>query len=243
MLSLAAVGLAMVLDWMHAQFNSGAYYWNESLLFNTYWLLFLPIGMLFQTRAIPFIKKTALAIAIHALVYALLVQTLSMLLFEHTYNFLTTLQYTSFNDCYKYLLMYSLLFYLPKSNNSRPVPAPALNDSAPDGLTIKEGRQVLFLPYASITHIRAERPYIAIHTAEKQFLQLESLTSIAEQLPPDQFFRIHKSVIVQAAAILSLRSRGNGDYDVALLDGTELRMSRRYVQHLKTRVNLEKLLR
>lgn len=240
---MLAVILAMLLDWMQARFHEGAYYWTESLLFNTYWILFLPVGMLLQQKSIHFLKKLLLAVVLHAMVYALLVQTLSMLLLDHTYFFSHTLEYTSFNDFYKYFLVYGLVFYWQPRSISTSLTNPVPPSPGPEGLTIKEGRQQFQLPYSSITYIRSERPYIAINTKEKQFLHLESLSGIAQQLPADQFFRIHKSVIVQVAAIQSLRSRGNGDYDVLLMDGTELRMSRRFVQEFKSLPGSGKLFR
>lgn len=61
---------------------------------------------------------------------------------------------------------------------------------------------------------------------------LNSLKHIIKRLP-ENFKRIHKSTIVNVDYISEFKSRGNGDYDVIMNDGSVLRLSRNYREELK----------
>jgi len=62
------------------------------------------------------------------------------------------------------------------------------------------------------------------------------MQTLEEQLDPDVFMRVHRSVIVRLDRIdVMLRSAG-GDYAVRLKDGTELSMSRSRRADLEARL-------
>ncbi len=85
---------------------------------------------------------------------------------------------------------------------------------------------------SEILYLYAEKPYIAIHTGSKTYLHSSTLKSIIHHLDP-AFLRIHKSIIVNTCAVVSYKSRQNGDYDLCMSDGTELRLSRNYAAAFK----------
>ncbi|MEI2749283.1 MAG: LytTR family DNA-binding domain-containing protein [Ferruginibacter sp.] len=78
---------------------------------------------------------------------------------------------------------------------------------------LKAERKSIFRS-ASIVYISSSTPYISIHAGNKKFLSNETLKSVEEKLPPDQFIRIHKSTIVNINMVTSFQSRLNGDYDL-----------------------------
>jgi two-component system LytT family response regulator len=45
-----------------------------------------------------------------------------------------------------------------------------------------------------------------------------------------RFVRIHRSTIVNIQSVSKWTSRGNGDYDLLMSEGTLLRLSRNYAQ-------------
>lgn len=85
-----------------------------------------------------------------------------------------------------------------------------------------------------IYQITAETPYISIQLEGKKHLHTETLKSISTQLDNKTFVRVHKSTIVNLDKVISLKSRLNGDYDIFLKNGVELRLSRTYVTNLKS---------
>lgn len=101
--------------------------------------------------------------------------------------------------------------------------------SAPlDRLMIKDGGRVLFLQVEEIDWIEAAGVYVQIHTAGKTWLHRISLSELEAKLDARQFIRIHRSTIVNLSRIRELRPHSHGDFLVALRDGAELKLSRRY---------------
>jgi two-component system LytT family response regulator len=54
------------------------------------------------------------------------------------------------------------------------------------------------------------------------------LENLAGQLDSNKFVRIHRRMIVAVHRIVEMRPLANGDAVLTLLDGRELRVSRRY---------------
>jgi len=95
-------------------------------------------------------------------------------------------------------------------------------------LVHKNGRRVL-LPVGRILYLEARGNYIRL-TVEggDSHLVRGPLEQLQEQLDPLQFARIHRSTIVNLDYVRELRPDMSGGYDVALEDGTILRLSRTY---------------
>ncbi|THH36548.1 LytTR family DNA-binding domain-containing protein [Neolewinella litorea] len=105
-------------------------------------------------------------------------------------------------------------------------PAPAV---APT-LSVKIGGLTTLLPVADLRYALAEKPYVALHTADRKYLVSESLNELAGRLSPHGFVRVHKSSVVRLSAITGYLSRRNGDYDLALEGGRTQRLSRHYLE-------------
>ncbi|MEE1945601.1 LytTR family DNA-binding domain-containing protein [Pedobacter sp. KR3-3] len=231
--TLALCLLAVLQDFLQSNYNQSAFFLSESLLFRSFWILALPV-VLVQVRLLrsklpsrPTIQlpiSIAGAVLLHLLLFSGLVNLLSALLFDHTYTFGRVFYYSITEDLYKCVLIYSLSAgiyrYWPVSKPKTFVPTSVL--------TIQDGRNYTALPIQEIIYIQAASPYIAIHTANKQYLHTASLKSILGELDENQFVRIHKSTIVNLGEVAGYQSRLNGDYDVRLKNGTELRLSRNY---------------
>lgn len=99
-------------------------------------------------------------------------------------------------------------------------------------IKIKNGHNTLLVEVDKISWISSDGAYLNIHTANKKYVILDSLKNIITTLP-ENFKRIHRSTIVNIDHVEGLTSRGNGDYDMRLDSGKELRLSRNYVKPLK----------
>ena len=55
--------------------------------------------------------------------------------------------------------------------------------------------------WADILYIEGLKDYVTIHTKQQKVVSLQRLKSLEEQLPSDQFIRIHNSFIVSLHAI------------------------------------------
>lgn len=227
-------GFMMLQDLLTARRMGYSFYWNESLLFSAYWLLAIPIFFIThlwikQTTAQPARAGLAgisvLAMLVHMVIYAMGLWLVSAFFMDHTYGFQKNLYYTISNDLVRYLLLYTgLFFYL---NAFRKTAPPVLQPLPSGKLLVIQGKTSIPISISSISYIQTADPYIAVHADGRKHLLAQSLSGIMTQLD-SRFVRIHRSTILNTESVSQWTSRGNGDYDVMMLDGTRLRLSRNY---------------
>lgn len=102
-------------------------------------------------------------------------------------------------------------------------------DSAPkflERIVIKSTGKVMFLPVAEIDWIEADDYYVKIHTADRSHLLRETMGELENNLNPNQFQRIHRSVIVNINRIREVQSDFQNKSVVVLNNGKKLKMSR-----------------
>lgn len=103
---------------------------------------------------------------------------------------------------------------------------------------LQAGRKRIPVPAGDIVSIHADSPYVAVHTKGNVYLQTSTLRHLEESLDPSVFVRVHRSTIANVRCITEMKSRMNGDYDLQMSDGREIRLSRRYAQALKDKLPL-----
>ena len=86
------------------------------------------------------------------------------------------------------------------ANEAQPADA-APTTSAADYLMVKADYRLYKINFADLLYIEGQHEYVSFYTSEKRITALYSLKSLEEQLPPDQFVRVHKSYIVSIANI------------------------------------------
>ncbi len=251
--TLSYLGVLLVIllvtimqDFLHSRYNSHSFYFSESLLFNLFWVLVIPVGFglryafqkfpVLRTVKSRFLKKILFVFAgssLHILAFSGLIFAVSALFYSHTYGFVGNLRYSIFQDLYKYLFIYAAISLLVFRKRNELKSADSLSKIR-NQLVIGSGRSNLIVPINQILFIRSSSPYIEIHTADKKHLHSETLKSMVEKLDPAQFLQIHKSTIINLQQVVSYKSRLNGDYDVLLQNGQELRLSRNFVNRFKS---------
>ncbi len=237
--------VTILQDLLHSRYNSYSFYFSESLLFNSFWALVFPIsfglGFTFQKLSIlqtienRFFQKILFVLAgliIHILAYSALIFGVSALTYSHTFGFVENLRYSISQDLFKYLFIYAAISLLVFRKKAEIKSADSIS-KIQDQLVIYYGRSNLIVPINQIVFIRSSSPYIEIHTADKKYLHSETLKSMVEKLDSAQFLQIHKSTIINLQQVVSYKSRLNGDYDVLLQNGYELRLSRNFVNRFK----------
>jgi DNA-binding LytR/AlgR family response regulator len=95
----------------------------------------------------------------------------------------------------------------------------------------RSDRKMVRLRLEDILYIESLKDYIKVVTSNQTFLTKQSISSMEENLPGDQFIRIHRSFIV------SLNKIGSYTHDLIWVNKTELPVSRMY------RHELEKILK
>ena len=239
---VAIIIFAVFQDFLHSKRNGGSFFFSESLLFKTLWVFFPPILLLLRyalrNRRIITLAHMGLAIIIATLAHLFLVPLtiwcLSAIFREQSYGFVKVLTFTLANDLVKILLIYGVfLLSLKYLEPKREKEESEKQVSSSQYLAISSGKNKAQIKLDEILYIKAATPYIAIQLKEKQYLHSDSLKSIVEKLD-SRFIRVHKSSIVNIDKVLSYKSRLNGDYDLMLQDGTEIRLSRNYVNDFRS---------
>jgi len=99
-------------------------------------------------------------------------------------------------------------------------------------LTVRDGEEYVVLSAAEIDLVESAGNYVRIHARGTVFQVRKSLRAIEGQLDPRTFVRIHRSTIVNAGRVASIRPEWHGDFDVKLTSGTTVRMSRTFRRNL-----------
>lgn len=87
----------------------------------------------------------------------------------------------------------------------------------------------LRIEISEIDWIGAEGEYVRLHAGGRSFLARNTITRMAEEFEPFGFLRIHRSAIVNADRVETVRSSRSGT-KVVLRSGTELSVGRRFRQ-------------
>ncbi len=97
---------------------------------------------------------------------------------------------------------------------------------------VRVGARTVLVPAKDVERIEADGDYATLHAGGKTWLVRERLQTLATQLDPRQFLRVHRSSIVRLDMIAELRALTNRDALLRLRDGSLLRASRTYMPAL-----------
>ena len=102
-------------------------------------------------------------------------------------------------------------------------------------LVVKEAGQIYFINLGDIRWIEAYDYYVKIHVPGRFHLLRKSMKKLEELLPKGHFARVHKSSIINIQYIKNIKILGNGEYEVLLESGDNVKVSRGYrnsINHL-----------
>jgi hypothetical protein len=231
-------------DYLEAVYNNSSFYLSESLLFSSFWWLFiiiLPLQFLLLNKRTGQVNQflpwiILIPILLHLFTFPLLVWGISGLFFPHTFRYTQTLQFELSN----YLYILSFLYSVPISIQYFRVRQKSQRFDLTENqkvvtvteFIISEGRKKIRVDLKDVYHISATPPYINFHLAKRKLLHNETLKAVLPKLD-EKFVRIHKSTIVNLMEVQSYTSRLNGDYDLTMKNGIVLRISRNYAQEFR----------
>jgi DNA-binding LytR/AlgR family response regulator len=229
-------------DFIESSIQSYQFYFSESLLFKVYLILFFPFGILLfkyilrwkEEKSYSAMLLLTFAITLsHLILNGVLVNLFSKLLLDHQYSILGVILNSISSQLYIYFLVYAFLIVIahlisPKANLTH-----ELIKTYRGNILIEHGRKKTIIAVQDIETIQTEKPYVMIYTEESKQLYSSSLKLLITELNPNHFIRIHKSCIVNLMKVLEMKSRLNGDYDLTLLSGKVIRLSRNYAADFK----------
>lgn len=239
-------------DFLFSEINNTDFYLSEVLLFKIFWLFFIPFSYLIfflyrkldlasikTSYRIPLLVLTiAIVLIIHLIGSSILISGIG----NTWYGFRLTIWQLVTTKLIDFLGVAFLFYFLAiwvaeytsKTSEKLKKNKEEIKRSSANIITIREGKKIIPIEVSNIEWITSDKPYVAIHTKEGRYLHSSTLKKILNKLDNPDFVRIHRSTIVNVSKIEKLVSRLNGDYDVLMKDGKELRLSRNYKSKLDT---------
>jgi len=98
-------------------------------------------------------------------------------------------------------------------------------------IVVRQADRLFFIEVRTVLRFSAQENYVELHTAKGRYLVRETLSRLEQRLDPAKFARVHRRDIVNIEGIQELQPWSHGDYQILLLDGSRLRLSRRYQQN------------
>lgn len=100
-------------------------------------------------------------------------------------------------------------------------------------LQASQGERLHLVMVADVSHFRSDNKYTCAVTADGEFLLRLSLRDLLAQLDPEQFWQIHRAVIINLAQVARVE-RSLGGMEVLLKDGrTRLQVSQTFQPRFK----------
>lgn len=104
-------------------------------------------------------------------------------------------------------------------------------------IVVKSGSKIHVIPIEQIEQIEAQDDYVMIHAPEGRFMKKETMSSLEQSLPEDQFLRIHRSHIVNINQIQRIEQYGKESYLLILKNGNSVSVSKSRIKDLKRELN------
>ncbi len=123
-----------------------------------------------------------------------------------------------------------LLWLLPGFYSTGKRDAPQRNT-----LTVNQRGQVIPVAVTELDWVQADGNYVTLHTRQGAYPLRRNISSLADELAPKGFLRVHRSALVNRASITRLY-RVAGQWRVALESGDSAPVSRRRIQDIKAKL-------
>lgn len=85
-------------------------------------------------------------------------------------------------------------------------------------LMAKSGDRVVFIKAEQMDWIESAGNYVIVHAGTERHIIRETMATLESELPPKDFVRLNRSLIVNVKAIVELKSQGAGEYYALLKD-------------------------
>lgn len=113
-------------------------------------------------------------------------------------------------------------------------PEPA---SPANRVVVRKGNAINIIPVEQIKYVEAQDDYVMIHHASGKALKQQTMKFYEDNLPKDNFVRIHRSYIVRIEEIKRIEPYTKDNHVAILNSGEKIPVSRAGYKHLKDELN------
>ena len=102
----------------------------------------------------------------------------------------------------------------------------------PERIPIKNNGKILFISLSDIDWISSADNYVELHVGTHSYLLRETMNSISQRLPAEQFVRVSRTAIVAVNRVQELQPLFHGEYSIHLKNGVKVTLSRSHRDQL-----------
>jgi len=100
-------------------------------------------------------------------------------------------------------------------------------------IVVKDGARVHIIPVDRLDYAEAQDDYVALHSQGKNYLKQQTISSLEAALDPQQFVRVHRSIIVNLERVAKIEPYAKDSRIAVLADGSQVPVSRTGYDRLK----------
>jgi two-component system LytT family response regulator len=100
-------------------------------------------------------------------------------------------------------------------------------------ISVKTSGKLVLIRTDEIDFVEAADNYVKVHVGSDVHVVRDTLGAFESRLPGDDFVRISRSCVINLDRVKELQPLEYGEYEVLLLDGTRLRLTRGYRGNLQ----------
>jgi two-component system LytT family response regulator len=104
-------------------------------------------------------------------------------------------------------------------------------------LAVRAAGKTEFVEVEDIDWMEAAENYVEVHAGRTTRLLHVTMNALEKSLDPENFLRVHRSVIVNVGRIKNLEPDAHGEYAITLRDGVRLQSGRTYSGRLRALMN------
>ncbi|MCI1975506.1 MAG: LytTR family DNA-binding domain-containing protein [Limosilactobacillus sp.] len=100
-------------------------------------------------------------------------------------------------------------------------------------ISLTNDERTIVVQKRNILYVQAQAGKALVHTEDQEILSKQTLNSIINSLDPHRFIRVHRSFVVNLNKVHELQPSFNHTYELTLVDGSKIPVSRSYVTATK----------
>lgn len=105
-------------------------------------------------------------------------------------------------------------------------------------IAVKSGSKIFVLPIQNIQYIEADGDYVKVHTRDNSYLKEKTMKYFENNLPTDEFVRVHRSYIININEISKIEPFDKDSHVVILKSGVSIKTSSNGYKALKQSLGL-----
>lgn len=105
-------------------------------------------------------------------------------------------------------------------------------------IALRSGTKIHVVPIDEVLYLQADGDYVQVVTPQGRFLKEQTLKSFAQQLPPERFARVHRSILVNIEAISRIERYEKNTQQLRLKNGDTVKVSQQGYKLLRQQMGL-----